>query len=222
MPIVVAIDGPAGAGKSTVAKAVAAALDYLYVDTGALYRGIGWYALEAGLDPEDEEAVTALARHMKLGFVAQPDGGSKLQVDGEDRSEAIRTPAVADAASKVSQYQGVRDALLETQRAMGAQGGVVLEGRDIGTVVFPNAGLKVYLTATAEVRANRRYADLLLQGHEIEYEALLRAIQDRDRRDTMRPIAPLREAADAVRIDSDHLDADAVVAKIVSLVHART
>lgn len=221
MAIVVAIDGPAGAGKSTVARAVARELGYVYVDTGALYRAIGWAARDAGIALDEESAVAALAARLRLEFLTGEDGASRIQVDGVDRAAEIRTPEVADAASKVSQYAGVRDALLASQRAMGVDGGVVLEGRDIGTVVFPDAALKVFLTASPEVRANRRYAELLQRGHEVEYEALLAAIRERDERDTLRPIAPLKEAEDAVRVDSSALGPQQVVGAIVELARER-
>lgn len=222
---VVAIDGPAGAGKSTVARAVARALGYTLVDTGSLYRAVALVAQRRGVNWSDREAVERVALDavasgaLRLG---RGDGGTtRVLVDGEDPKDAIRTPELSMGASAVSAYPGVRAALLDAQRAFGADGAVVLEGRDIGTVVFPDAELKVYLTASDEVRARRRYDELRAKGVEASYDATLDDVRTRDQQDATRAIAPLRRADDAVLVDSSAMDPDAVIAHIVSLVRAR-
>ncbi|MEM9070977.1 MAG: (d)CMP kinase [Myxococcota bacterium] len=211
---VIALDGPAGAGKSSVAKAVADALGFVLVDTGALYRGIALAAQEAGVPWEDGPALGALAEKAQLGFAPGP----RLLLNGADREDEIRSPAMGQGASKVSAHPEVRAALLGIQRRLGADGGVVLEGRDIGTVVFPDAEVKVFLTATAEERAHRRHGDLQKRGVESDYSELLASIKERDERDSTRAVAPLRPAEDAVLLDSTDLGFDEVVARVVALV----
>jgi len=213
---VVAIDGPAGAGKSTVARQVAERLGFVRVDTGALYRAVGLIALERGLSLEDGPALGELAGQLELAFVEGP-GGPRLTVNGSDREDDLRTPDVADAASKVSALPEVRQALLEAQQQMGADGGVVLEGRDIGTVVFPDAEVKVFLTATPEARAQRRLRDLEDRGVDSSYEEILSAMIARDARDSSREHAPLKPATDANVVDSTEMTQDEVVAHIASL-----
>lgn len=217
---VVALDGPAGAGKSSVAQRVACALGFLLVDTGALYRGLALVASEAGVSWDDGPALGALARRVNLAFHAT-EAGSRLLVDGTDREDAIRTLAMGDAASLVSRHPEVREALLGIQRALGAEGGVVLEGRDIGTVVFPDAEVKIFLTASPAERAKRRVADLRARGQEADLEEVLAGIVDRDTRDSTRPVAPLVAARDAVHVDTTGLTFDEVVAKVVALVGQR-
>jgi cytidylate kinase len=221
---VVAIDGPAGAGKSSVTKLVAQALGYLLVDTGALYRTVALAAKRSGLDFEDGERVGALAEALAargaVALAAEPGGGLRVLLDGEDVSLAIRTQELGQGASKVSAQPRVRAALLELQRAAGRQGGVVLEGRDIGTVVFPDAEAKLFLTASVEERARRRFEQLKLAGEPADLEAVKRDVVERDRRDSTRPIAPLRQAEDAVVVDSSDLGIEEVVARIVSHVRA--
>jgi len=213
---VVAIDGPAGAGKSTVAWQVAERLGFVRVDTGALYRAVGLIALERGVSLEDGPALGKLSSELDLAFVEGPSG-PRLTVNGADREDDLRTPDVADAASKVSALPEVRSALLEAQRQMGADGGVVLEGRDIGTVVFPDAEVKVFLTASAEARARRRLRDLEERGVHSTYEDVLAAMQARDTRDSSREHAPLKPAEDATVVDSTTMSQDAVVAHIAAL-----
>jgi len=219
---VVAIDGPAGAGKSTVTKRVASELGYLLVDTGALYRTVALAALRAGVSWDDDAALGKLAfqlvdeRAVELG--SQADGGVAVRLRGEDVSLAIREPSVSQGASKVSAVPAVRDALLDMQRAAGAEGGVVLEGRDIGTVVFPSAQAKFFLTASIDVRARRRLDELRARGATAEFEEVRREVSERDLRDSTRPIAPLKQAADALKIDSSVLSIDQVVARIVARV----
>jgi len=216
---VVAIDGPAGAGKSTVTKAVASALGYLLVDTGALYRAVALAAKRAGLAFDDVDGVGALSEALVARDAVRlspgGDGNASVLLDGEDVSSAIRTQELGQGASKVSAQPRVRAALLELQRAAGRDGGVVLEGRDIGTVVFPDAEVKLFLTASVDERARRRFEQLKAAGEPAELEAVKIDVIERDRRDSTRPIAPLRQAADAVVIDSSTLDIGEVVARIV-------
>ncbi len=217
---IVAIDGPVGAGKSTVAWAVARRLRFRYVDTGAMYRSVAWAALQRGLDLHDADRITALARSLRIEFVPHAEG-QRVLVDGVDVTEAIRTPEVSDAASLVSVYPGVREAMVAVQRTLGQEGGVVMEGRDIGTVVFPDAEVKVFLDASLEERARRRYEELKSKGVAVDFAALRQAEETRDRRDRTRPYSPLQRAPDAVVIDSTGVLADDIVERIVQLVRGR-
>jgi cytidylate kinase len=222
---VVAIDGPAGAGKSTVAKGVARALGYTLVDTGSLYRAVALVARLRGVAFDDRDAVERAAHDavntgaLRLGRAEH--NTTRVLVDGEDPGDRIRTPDMAMGASAVSAYAGVRDALLDAQRAFGADGAVVLEGRDIGTVVFPDAEVKVFLTASDAVRARRRYEEFVAKGVAATYEATLDEVRQRDAQDASRAVAPLRMADDAVLVDSSELGPDAVIARIAALVKAR-
>jgi len=195
---VVAVDGPVGSGKSTVARRVAARLGYVYLDTGAMYRAIGLLATEAGVGLDDEDAVVALARSAGLRF----DGDGRLHAGGRDVSDAIRTLEMGAAASRVSALPGVRSLLVEEQRRFAGGADIVMEGRDIGTVVFPDAAVKVYLTARPEVRAARRAAELRAKGDEVDEAEVLAALLERDRRDSTRAVAPLCKAAGAVELDT--------------------
>jgi len=217
---VIAIDGPAGVGKSTTSRELARRLGYTLVDTGALYRGVALAARERGISWNDEVAVAALCDEIELGFASQDDGTPRLLLDGVDRGDDIRTPEMSAGASQVSAYPGVRRALLGIQRRLGAEGGVVLEGRDIGTVVFPDAEVKLFLTASAEERARRRVKDLESKGIRVDYDELLRQIKARDEADSTRAIAPLRPAEDAVILDSTSLDMEAVVRHVLELVES--
>jgi cytidylate kinase len=223
--IVVAIDGPAGAGKSTVARGVAGALGYTLVDTGSLYRASALVASRAGVAMDDRAGVEATVRAAvtsgALRLEAGDAGVTRVMVDGADPGDALRTPEMSMGASAVAAHPGVREALLDAQRAFGSHGGVVLEGRDIGTVVFPRAELKVFLTATAEERARRRCEELRAKGTDADYEVTLAEVRQRDHQDASREIAPLKEAADAVRVDSDRLAPTEVVATIVALARGR-
>ena len=200
----VAIDGPAGAGKSTLARRLAAEMGYIYVDTGAMYRAIGLYALRAGKDPKDNEAVNALLPEIELHF-AFIDGEQHVYLKEEDVSTAIRTEAAGMAASAVGANPAVRAFLLELQRDMAKKQDVLMDGRDIGTVVLPDATVKIFLTAAPEVRAMRRFRELEQRGTSQPYDQVLREIVDRDYADTHRAIAPLRRAEDAVELDTGAL-----------------
>jgi len=219
---VVAIDGPAGAGKSTVTRKVAERLGYVIVDTGALYRVVALAAERAGLALSDEARVTALADALVAENAVQlrraDDGAVHVLLRGQDVSLAIRTQSVGQGASEVSAHPGVREALLDLQRGQGREGGVVLEGRDIGTVVFPDAEAKFYLTASAEVRAQRRRDELAARGTPPSLADVLSEVTERDRRDSTRPIAPLRQADDAQLVDSSALSIEQVVELIVAAV----
>jgi cytidylate kinase len=220
MKPVIAIDGPAGAGKSTVSRRVARALGLRYVDSGAMYRVVGVLADEAGIDLGDEPALAALCDGLTMEFAERADGVHVL-VGGRDLSEAIRTGAAGQLASKVSVVPVVRERLVALQRQLGAGGGVVMEGRDIGTVVLPGATLKIYLVASAAERAQRRWAELQRRGEAADVEAIEREIEERDRRDQERAHSPLRPAADAVHIDTTGANIDSVVARICALAAAR-
>lgn len=218
--IVVAIDGPAGAGKSTVAREVARALGYVLVDTGALYRGVALIARERGVAWTEGAALGRLAESLTLELRAAADGSARLYIDGRDRADDIRTQAISMGASDVSKHPEVRDALLGLQRQLGRNGGVVLEGRDIGTVVFPQAEAKVFLTASPPARAGRRVSDLRGRGIEADFETTLAEVQARDAQDSGRAVAPLRPAEGAVIVDSTELGIDAVVARVVEVARA--
>ena len=215
--IVVAIDGPAGAGKSTASRALAQRLGYGYVDTGALYRAVGVLAAERGLALDDDAALGRLVG--ALSFELR-DGGTALVVDGRDVSAAIRRADAGELASRVSTRPVVRERLVALQRALGEAGGVVMEGRDIGTVVFPDAPVKLYLTAAPAERARRRAAELRARGEEVDEAALAADLEARDRRDSGREHAPLRPASDARLIDTTHLGLDEVVDRMAEAVQS--
>mgnify|MGYP005841019247 CR=1 FL=1 len=213
---IIAIDGPAGAGKSTIAQAVADRLGYVYIDTGAMYRAVAAKVIECGLSPSDSAAITALAARLDIRF-AKEGGEQRLRVDGEDLTETIRTPEATRLSSPVSAIQGVRKRMVELQRRMGEDGGVVMEGRDIGTVVFPNAEVKVFLTASASERARRRARQLREKGIEAEVDQVAAEIKERDLRDSSRRHAPLKQAPDAVLIDTDNMTPEQVVDAVVNV-----
>ncbi len=215
---VVAIDGPAGAGKSTAARLLAQRLGFVLVDTGALYRGAALAALERGVDWEDGAALGTLIDTLDLSFERDGDGTARLVIDGIDRSSDLRTPTISTGASRVSRHAEVRAALLGLQRKLGAAGGVVLEGRDIGTVVFPDAEVKVFLTASDEARAARRFEELEGAGHSVDREGVLTEMRERDRLDSERDLAPLRAADDATVLDTSDLDLEQVLERLEALV----
>ena len=219
--IVVAIDGPAGAGKSTVSRRLAQALNYRYIDTGAMYRVIGVLAAEQGITLDDSAALAALCDRTDIQF-AEGDGQVRTLANERDLSAAIRTPAAAQQASKVSAVSAVRERLVAKQRAMGAGGGVVIEGRDIGTVVFPDAPVKAFLDASPRERARRRASELSGGASPAEIERMAREIAERDARDRGRAHSPLRPADDALQLDTTRQTVDEVVATLCALVRSRT
>ena len=215
-PDIIAIDGPAASGKSTLGLRLARALGYLFFDTGVMYRAITWVALQRGLDLKDEAAVSALAEAVDVDVrpASREDGRTgDVLADGQDITWETRRPEVDATVSIVSAYPAVRAALSAQQRRVGLRGKVVMVGRDIGTVVLPEAGLKIYLDASAEQRARRRYDELVGRGEQADFEQILVKVVERDRIDSTREVAPLRPAEDAVHIDSDALDADQVFEK---------
>lgn len=212
--LIVAIDGPAGAGKSTVAKRLAKELGYTYMDTGAMYRAFAWRVMKEGIDLSDEKKLERVLQDTSIELLEQ-DGRSSVLLNGVDVTDRIRTPELSQLASRVSTSKIVRERMVELQRDMGSHGGVVAEGRDIGTVVFPNAEVKVFLDASSEERARRRFEELRSQGREVTVEETLEEMEQRDRRDRERDVAPLRKAEDAVVIDSTQAGVDGVVGRIM-------
>ena len=212
--LIVAIDGPAGAGKSTVAKRLAKELGYTYMDTGAMYRAFAWKVMEEGMDLGAEGELRRALQDTNIEL-AEQDGRPSVLLNGVDVTDRIRTPELSQLASRVSTSKIVRERMVELQRAMGSKGGVVAEGRDIGTVVFPNAEVKIYLDASAQERARRRFEELRGQGSQVTMEETLREMEERDRRDKERDVAPLRKAGDALVIDSTGSAVDGIVERIM-------
>ena len=202
--ISVAIDGPAGAGKSTLARRLAADFGYIYVDTGAMFRTIGLYALRAGKDPKDNEAVNALLPNITLEF-AFIEGEQHIYLNGEDVSTAIRAEEIGMAASAVAAHPAVRSFLLDTQRGLAESQNILMDGRDIGTVVLPNATVKIFLTASAEARAQRRAKELAEKGQPADFATVLADIRQRDYQDSHRAVAPLKQADDAILVDTSSI-----------------
>ena len=215
----IAIDGPAGAGKSTVAKAVAKRLGYIYVDTGAMYRAMALHLLRQGVDTGDAAAVSAASRHADI-TISYADGVQQVLLNGENVTGLLRTEEVGNMASVSSANPDVRAKLVELQQALAARENVVMDGRDIGTCVLPQADVKVYLTASAACRAKRRYDELQAKGESCDLAAIEEDIRERDERDMTRAISPLRQAEDAVLVDSSDMTVEEVIEKIASL--ART
>jgi len=214
--LIIAIDGPVGSGKSTLARRVADMLRYVYVDTGAMYRAIALKALRRGISLDSSDALVSLARDTHIDLRAE-EGTQQVFLDGEDVTAAIRGPEVSQAASKVAVVGGVRHVLVAEQRRAGEQGGVVMEGRDIGSVVFPDADLKIFLTASPEVRAERRWREHQQKGDAIDLARTLEEIHERDRRDRERETSPLVRAADAVVVDSTAMEPEEVARLVVML-----
>ena len=213
----IAIDGPAGAGKSTLARKLAEKLGYLYVDTGAIYRTVALKALWEKADPGDPAQVAPLLEGLEL-HMGYENGEQKMYLEGEDVSAAIRRHKVSGAASQISAIPEVRAFLLDFQRKLAREGNVVMDGRDIGTVVLPGADVKIFLTAAPEARARRRLRELEQRGEPADFDAILRDIRDRDWQDEHRPIAPLKQAADAVLLDTTDLDLGLSVSRLLALV----
>lgn len=217
--IVVAIDGPAGAGKSTVAKAVAARLGFVYIDTGAMYRTVALWALRLGIDDSDQHKLEQLALEASIRF--EP-GTQRVFLNGEDVTAPIRTPEMSQMASRVSAVAGVRRALVAKQRDMGADASVVMEGRDIGSVVFPEARVKIFLDAPAAVRSERRARELEARGQAVDRSATEKEMAERDLRDSTRAEAPLVQAPDAIYVNTGGMSTDEVVDAILKIVRDRT
>lgn len=217
----VAIDGPAGAGKSTIAKAAAKRFGFIYVDTGAIYRTLGLAAKRAVVDPHDEEGVMALLPTLSIRFGYDVNGVQQMYLNDENVSGLIRTPEISMYASAVSAIASVRTYLLDMQRDMAKTASVVMDGRDIGTVVLPDAGLKIFLTASAEARAQRRYNELREKGDTATYEEVLADMRVRDQNDSSRAAAPLRAAEDAVFVDTTELTLEESVERLCGLVRER-
>ena len=218
----IAIDGPSGAGKSTLARSAAAALGYMYVDTGAIYRTIGYFMSSRGVELSDEKAVTAHLPEVQVELNYGEDGLQHMMVNGEDVTEKIRTPEMSMAASSVSAYPAVRAFLLDMQRELARKHHVIMDGRDIGTVVLPDAKVKIFLTASAEARARRRMLELEQRGISEPFEKVLKEIEERDWNDTHRAVAPLRQAADAVLLDTTELDFQESEEALLRLIRERT
>lgn len=213
----IAIDGPAGAGKSTIARALAAQIGFIYVDTGALYRTVGLFMLRAGVDPADAEAVVPRLDGVQIALTFS-EGEQHVLLSGEDVSEAIRTPEVSMAASAVSAIPAVRAFLLSLQKELAAANSVIMDGRDIGTVILPDAQLKIFLTASPQARAQRRFAQLQEKGEAVSYDEVLRDIQKRDEQDMTRAAAPLKPAPDARLVDTSDCTLEESIARVRELV----
>ena len=214
---IITIDGPAGAGKSTVSKIVAKKLDFIYLDTGALYRALAYKALKLRISLDEVSSLADLCSNTKV-VLKNISGQMKVSVDGEDVEAKVRTEEVGLAASKISTFAVVREKLLDLQREAGARGGIVAEGRDMGSVVFPNADYKFYLDASLEERTRRRQIELLDKGLSAEYELIQKDMISRDKQDKQREIAPLKAPEGAIIIDSDNLPIEGVVEKIISII----
>lgn len=213
--LIIAIDGPSGAGKSTLAKRLARELGFIYLDTGAMYRALALKVLRQGVDLADDVRLARLVESTEIDL-QEDDGTLEVLLDGINVAHEIRTPEVSQMASKVSALKVVRARMLALQRGMGQRGNVVAEGRDIGTVIFPNAEVKIFLDASAEERARRRCAELRAAGRPADLRETLREMEERDKRDSERDLAPLRMADDALRIDSSNTTAEAVAAKVLA------
>ena len=216
--ISIAIDGPAGAGKSTIAKALAKELGYHYVDTGAIYRTVAYFLDLLGISPKDADGVERYIDELTVAIEYDEEGKQHMLMNGMDVSDEIRTQDISQKASLVSAHKVVRDMLLDMQRSVAKKHNVIMDGRDIGTVVLPKATVKIFLTASAEVRAKRRTDELLAKGQKVSYEQTLKDIQQRDYQDMNRPIAPLKQAKDAVLLDTSELSIEQVIAKMKEII----
>ena len=216
--ITIAIDGPAGAGKSTIARQLARELGYYYVDTGAIYRTVAYFLDLLGISPKDVDGVSRYIDELTVEIEYDEEGKQHMIMNGMDVTDEIRTPDISQKASLVSAYAVVRDMLLDMQRDVAKRHNVIMDGRDIGTVVLPRATVKIFLTASPEVRAQRRCDEMLAKGQKANFREVLEEIQKRDYQDTHREIAPLKQAKDAVKVDTSQLDIDGVVAAIRGII----
>ena len=214
----IAIDGPAGAGKSTIAKGLAQELGYHYVDTGAIYRTVAYFLDLLGISPKDADGVERYIDELTVGIEYDADGRQHMIMNGMDVTDEIRTQDISQKASLVSAHKVVRDMLLDMQRDVAKQHNVIMDGRDIGTVVLPRATVKIFLTASAEVRAQRRTEELLAKGQKADYEQTLKDIKQRDHQDMNRPVAPLKQAKDAILLDTSNLDVDGVIGEMKRII----
>ena len=221
MPINIAIDGPAGAGKSTIAKAAAKAFGFIYVDTGALYRSVAFYAISKGTDVKNSAEIAALLPEItpELKFI---DGAQRVFLNGEDVSDRIRTPEISMGASAVSAIPAVREFLFDLQRRIAAENNVIMDGRDIGTVVLPNADVKIFLTASPEERARRRHIELTEKGECVTFASVLADVNERDYNDSHREIAPLKQAEDAVLCDTTNVNLDGAIEMLTGIISEKT
>ena len=219
--ISVAIDGPAGAGKSTIAKRLARELGFYYVDTGAIYRTVAYFMDLLGISPKDVDGVERYIDELNIGLEYDEVGTQHMLMNGMDVTDDIRTPDISQKASLVSAHAVVREVLLDMQREVARNYNVIMDGRDIGSVVLPKAQVKIFLTASAEVRARRRYEELQAKGSHDSYEKVLKELQQRDYQDSHREIAPLKQAKDAIKVDTRELDIDGVVAAIREIVRQK-
>ena len=217
----IAIDGPAGAGKSTIARRLSRDLGYYYVDTGAIYRTVAYFMDLLGISPKDADGVERYIDELTVEIEYDEEGAQHMLMNGMDVTDDIRTQDISQKASLVSAHAVVREMLLDMQRDMARQHNVIMDGRDIGTVVLPNADVKIFLTATAEARAQRRTEELLAKGQKVQYAQVLKDIQQRDYQDTHRPIAPLKMARDSIKVDTSELDVDGVVAAIREIIREK-
>ena len=216
--ISIAIDGPAGAGKSTIAKRLAKELGYQYVDTGAIYRTVAYFMDLWGVSPKDIDGITRYIDELTIGIEYDEDGVQHMIMNGMDVTGDIRTQDISQKASLISAHAIVRDMLLDMQRDVAKQYNVIMDGRDIGTVVLPKANVKIFLTASAEVRAKRRTDELIAKGQKANYNQILKEIQQRDYQDTHREVAPLKLARDSIKVDTSEMDIDQVIAEIKAIV----
>lgn len=221
MSVAIAIDGPAGAGKSTIAKRVAEELNFMYVDTGALYRAVALSAIQKNIEPDDSQRVSEMLSKIKVQLAFNYRFEKVVLLDGRDVSSQIRTPEVSMAASKISALPRVRAYLLDLQRDIAKENNVIMDGRDIGTVVLPDARVKIFLTASPQVRAERRYKELAEKGADVSFDEVLRDVNERDYNDSHRQTAPLKPAEDSVFVDTTDLDFEQSVEKIISVIKER-
>lgn len=221
MSVAIAIDGPAGAGKSTIAKRVAEELNFMYVDTGALYRAVALCAIQKNIEPDDSQRVSEMLSEIKVQLAFNYRFEKVVLLDGRDVSSRIRTPEVSMAASKISALPQVRAYLLDLQRDIAKENNVIMDGRDIGTVVLPDAKVKIFLTASPQVRAERRYKELSEKGANVSFDEVLRDVNERDYNDSHRKTAPLKPAEDSVFVDTTDLDFEQSVEKIISVIKER-